>query len=126
MQLPEITPDSAAALPFSQAQHHSPSTKLNFSSTEAPRRTLAEHSHQIQSHGSTLHNLLEQQRHSSQQLDQMVSLLQHALNIRTSQTPEGANEPPVHPRSVSNFHTHVTSLPTTQRNSPIRQVWFVA
>ncbi|MEQ2282491.1 hypothetical protein AMECASPLE_001203 [Ameca splendens] len=57
---------------------------------ETLRRILIEHSLQIQSQGSTLHTLLEQQRHSSQQLDQMASILLHALNLQTPQSPEQA------------------------------------
>ncbi|MED6278150.1 hypothetical protein CHARACLAT_020778 [Characodon lateralis] len=56
------------------------------------RRTLSDHSLQIQSHGNSLRSLLEQQRHTNQQIEQMSSLIQHALNSLSPAAPEGAAE----------------------------------
>ncbi|MEQ2256746.1 hypothetical protein ILYODFUR_027236 [Ilyodon furcidens] len=62
---------------------------------EALRRTLADHTHQIQSQGTTLQTIVERQRHTNQQLEQMASLFQHVLNTRTFQAPEGATTNPL-------------------------------
>ncbi|MEQ2225877.1 hypothetical protein ILYODFUR_022050 [Ilyodon furcidens] len=56
------------------------------------RRTLSDHSLQIQSHGNSLRSLLEQQRHTNQHIEQMSSLLQHALNSLCPAAPEDAAE----------------------------------
>ncbi|MED6279361.1 hypothetical protein CHARACLAT_033635 [Characodon lateralis] len=62
---------------------------------ETLRRTLSEHSLQIQSHDSTLRALFEQQRQTNQQLEQVTSLLQHTLLPKASTMPEGAVGPPM-------------------------------
>ncbi|MED6251833.1 hypothetical protein ATANTOWER_003486 [Ataeniobius toweri] len=62
---------------------------------EALRRTLADHSHQIQSPGTTLQTVVEQQRHTNRQLEQLASLFQHVVNTRTFQAPEGVTANPV-------------------------------
>ncbi|MEQ2253671.1 hypothetical protein ILYODFUR_034736 [Ilyodon furcidens] len=56
------------------------------------RRTLSDHSLQIQSHRNSPRSLLEQQRHTNQQIEQMSSLLQHALNSLNPAAPEGTAE----------------------------------
>ncbi|MEQ2242074.1 hypothetical protein ILYODFUR_032083 [Ilyodon furcidens] len=48
------------------------------------QRTLAEHSQQIRSHESTLREVFDQQRQTSQQVEQLASLLQQACNQTTS------------------------------------------
>ncbi|MED6276751.1 hypothetical protein CHARACLAT_006213, partial [Characodon lateralis] len=48
------------------------------------QRTLAEHSQQIRSHDSTFREILDQQRQTSQQVEQLASLLQQACNQTTS------------------------------------------
>ncbi|MEQ2234323.1 hypothetical protein ILYODFUR_030734 [Ilyodon furcidens] len=63
--------------------------------TEAPQKTVSDHSQQLHSHGSTLRSILEQQRQSNQQLEQMGALLQHALSIKPAMPAEGTAEPPV-------------------------------
>ncbi|MEQ2231289.1 hypothetical protein ILYODFUR_038020 [Ilyodon furcidens] len=57
------------------------------------RRLISDYGHQIQSHDSTLRTLMEHQQNTNQQLEQMASLLQQALRIQPSSTPDGAAGP---------------------------------
>ncbi|MED6240260.1 hypothetical protein ATANTOWER_018295, partial [Ataeniobius toweri] len=61
---------------------------------EALQRTVSEHGHLIQAHGSTLCSLLDQQRQVSQQLEQLTALMQHTLGVMPASPPEGAEAPP--------------------------------
>ncbi|MEQ2298759.1 hypothetical protein AMECASPLE_008709 [Ameca splendens] len=46
----------------------------------------------MRSHGNSLRSLLEQQHHTNQQIEQMSSLLLHALNNLSPTAPEGTAE----------------------------------
>ncbi|MED6245347.1 hypothetical protein ATANTOWER_001957 [Ataeniobius toweri] len=59
---------------------------------ESLQRTLAEHSQQIQTHGSTLQTFLDQQRQTNQQLEHLPSLFQHACSLESAAPVGGAAE----------------------------------
>ncbi|MEQ2311365.1 hypothetical protein AMECASPLE_019134 [Ameca splendens] len=59
---------------------------------EALQRTLAEHSQQIHTHGSTLQTLLDQERQTNQQLEHLASLFQRGCSPESAAPVGGAAE----------------------------------
>ncbi|MEQ2288592.1 hypothetical protein AMECASPLE_024258 [Ameca splendens] len=85
---------------------------------EPLRRVISDFGHQIQSHDSTLCALMDQQRNTNQQLEQMASLLQHALTVEPSSTPDGSTA-----SAVSQQLSHSRGITSTNPEKfPVRLI----